>query len=97
MIGKSLKQQKIKNPSNLNHFSVKEAVLPFDRFQNVDPILGPEMKSTGEVMGIGTSFAEAYDKSQISAGTIIPDGGSVFLSVRAVSYTHLTLPTTLTV
>ena len=73
MIGKSLKQQKIKNPSNLNHFSVKEAVLPFDRFQNVDPILGPEMKSTGEVMGIGTSFAEAYDKSQISSGTIIPD------------------------
>ncbi|MEC7197455.1 MAG: carbamoyl-phosphate synthase large subunit, partial [Pseudomonadota bacterium] len=69
MIGKSLKQQKIKNPSNLNHFSVKEAVLPFDRFQNVDPILGPEMKSTGEVMGIGRSFAEAYDKSQISAGT----------------------------
>ena len=89
MIGKSLKQQKIKNPSNLNHFSVKEAVLPFDRFQNVDPILGPEMKSTGEVMGIGTSFAEAYDKSQISAGTIIPDGGSVFLSVRENDKPHL--------
>ena len=89
MIGKSLKQQKIKNPSNLNHFSVKEAVLPFDRFQNVDPILGPEMKSTGEVMGIGTSFAEAYDKSQISAGTIIPDVGSVFLSVRENDKPHL--------
>jgi len=89
MVGKSLKQQKIKNPSNLNHFSVKEAVLPFDRFQNVDPILGPEMKSTGEVMGIGTSFAEAYDKSQISAGTIIPDGGSVFLSVRENDKPHL--------
>ncbi|MEC9227135.1 MAG: carbamoyl-phosphate synthase large subunit, partial [Pseudomonadota bacterium] len=89
MIGKSLRQQKIKNPSNLNHFSVKEAVLPFDRFQNVDPILGPEMKSTGEVMGIGTSFAEAYDKSQISAGTIIPDGGSVFLSVRENDKPHL--------
>ena len=89
MIGKSLKQQKIKNPSNLNHFSVKEAVLPFDRFQNVDPILGPEMKSTGEVMGIGRSFAEAYDKSQISAGTIIPDGGSVFLSVRENDKPHL--------
>ena len=89
MIGKSLKQQKIKNPSNLNHFSVKEAVLPFDRFQNVDPILGPEMKSTGEVMGLGTSFAEAYDKSQISAGTIIPDVGSVFLSVRENDKPHL--------
>ena len=89
MIGKSLKQQKIKNPSYLNHFSVKEAVLPFDRFQNVDPILGPEMKSTGEVMGIGTSFAEAYDKSQISAGTIIPDVGSVFLSVRENDKPHL--------
>ena len=63
--------------------------LPFDRFQNVDPILGPEMKSTGEVMGIGTSFAEAYDKSQISAGTIIPDGGSVFLSVRENDKPHL--------
>jgi carbamoyl-phosphate synthase large subunit len=89
MIGKSLKQQKIKNPTNLNHFSVKEAVLPFDRFQNVDPILGPEMKSTGEVMGIGRSFAEAYDKSQISAGTIIPGGGSVFLSVRENDKPHL--------
>ncbi len=89
MIGKSIKQQKIKNPSNLKHFSVKEAVLPFDRFQKVDPILGPEMKSTGEVMGIGTSFAEAYDKSQISAGTIIPDGGSVFLSVRENDKPHL--------
>ena len=89
MIGKSIKQQKIKNPTNLNHFSVKEAVLPFDRFQNVDPILGPEMKSTGEVMGIGTSFAEAYDKSQISAGTILPDGGSVFLSVRENDKPHL--------
>ena len=64
------------------YFSVKEAVLPFSRFQGVDPILGPEMKSTGEVMGIGKSFAEAYAKAQIGAGENISSEGCIFLSVR---------------
>jgi carbamoyl-phosphate synthase large subunit len=62
--------------------AVKEAVFPFDRFAGVDPILGPEMKSTGEVMGIGTSFEAAYWKSQIAAGQVLPEKGSVFLSAK---------------
>ncbi|MCX7886294.1 MAG: carbamoyl-phosphate synthase large subunit [Verrucomicrobiae bacterium] len=65
----------------LRWFAVKEAVLPFNRFRGVDPILGPEMKSTGEVMGIGTTFEEAYWKSQIAAGTRLPERGLVFLSM----------------
>ena len=64
------------------YFSVKEAVLPFSKFQGVDPILGPEMKSTGEVMGIGKSFAEAYAKAQMGAGENISFEGCIFLSVR---------------
>ena len=64
------------------YFSVKEAILPFEKFQGVDPILGPEMKSTGEVMGIGKSFAEAYAKAQLGAGKKISSEGCVFLSVR---------------
>ena len=62
--------------------AVKEAVFPFDRFAGVDPILGPEMKSTGEVMGIDTSFEAAYWKSQIAAGQVLPEKGSVFLSAK---------------
>jgi carbamoyl-phosphate synthase large subunit len=61
--------------------SVKEAVLPFRRFRGVDPILGPEMKSTGEVMGAGPSFAEAYAKAQLSAGVVLPLGGRALLWV----------------
>ena len=64
------------------YFAVKEAVFPFIKFPGVDTILGPEMKSTGEVMGVGTTFAEAYVKAQIGAGERLPKSGKVFLSVR---------------
>ncbi len=65
----------------LDYVSVKEAVLPFDRFPGVDTLLGPEMRSTGEVMGIDTSFGLAFAKSQLAAGTRLPDSGTVFLSL----------------
>ncbi len=66
------------------YYSVKEAVFPFNKFPAVDPILGPEMKSTGEVMGVGDTFAEAYGKAQRGAGDIIPSTGRAFISVRDV-------------
>src|SRR5204862_89523 len=65
------------------YFSVKEAVFPFAKFPGVDTILGPEMKSTGEVMGVGETFGEAYVKSQLAAGVRLPQGGRAFISVRA--------------
>jgi carbamoyl-phosphate synthase large subunit len=65
----------------LDHVSVKEAVLPFDRFPGVDTLLGPEMRSTGEVMGVDTTFGLAFAKSQMAAGTRLPDSGTVFLSL----------------
>jgi len=64
------------------YFSVKEAVFPFNKFQGVDPILGPEMKSTGEVMGAGKTFGEAFFKAQLGAGAKLPDSGVAFVSVR---------------
>ena len=64
------------------HVAVKEAVFPFARFPNVDTILGPEMKSTGEVMGLDSSFERAFAKSQLGAGVILPDAGTVFLSIK---------------
>jgi carbamoyl-phosphate synthase large subunit len=64
------------------YYSVKEAVFPVAKFPGVDSILGPEMKSTGEVMGVGTTFAEAFVKSQLAAGVVLPSSGSVFISVR---------------
>ncbi len=67
-----------------DYFSVKEAVFPFNKFPAVDPILGPEMKSTGEVMGVGDTFAEAYGKAQMGAGDTIPASGKAFISVREV-------------
>ncbi|MCP5402562.1 MAG: carbamoyl-phosphate synthase large subunit [Novosphingobium sp.] len=66
----------------LDYMAVKEAVFPFARFPGVDPVLSPEMKSTGEVMGIDSDFATAFAKSQIGAGTILPEGGTVFVSVK---------------
>ncbi|MCB2061064.1 MAG: ATP-grasp domain-containing protein, partial [Novosphingobium sp.] len=66
----------------LNYMAVKEAVFPFARFPGVDPVLSPEMKSTGEVMGIDADFATAFAKSQIGAGTLLPDGGVAFVSVK---------------
>ncbi|MDR0529147.1 MAG: carbamoyl-phosphate synthase large subunit [Zoogloeaceae bacterium] len=82
MAGKSLKAQGISAEVVPPYFSVKEAVFPFVKFHGVDAILGPEMKSTGEVMGVGMNFAEAFVKSQLAAGVKLPSGGKVFLSVR---------------
>jgi len=67
---------------DLDYMAVKEAVFPFARFPGVDPVLSPEMKSTGEVMGIDSTFARAFAKSQIGAGTMLPDGGVAFVSVK---------------
>jgi carbamoyl-phosphate synthase large subunit len=64
------------------YFAVKEAVLPFARFPGVDTLLGPEMRSTGEVMGLDDSFPKAFLKAQIGAGTMLPDGGTVFVSIK---------------
>ncbi len=83
MAGTSLKEQGFEKEIIPPFFSVKEAVFPFNKFQGVDPILGPEMKSTGEVMGSGATFAEAFMKSQLGAGEKMPKaGGRAFLSVR---------------
>jgi carbamoyl-phosphate synthase large subunit len=81
MAGKTLKEQKIVEVTP-SYFSVKEAVFPFAKFPGVDTILGPEMKSTGEVMGVGETFGEAFVKSQIAAGVKLPQGGRAFISVR---------------
>jgi carbamoyl-phosphate synthase large subunit len=81
MAGETLASFKLEE-SAPKHMSVKEAVMPFARFPGVDVILGPEMKSTGEVMGIDVSFDRAFAKSQIAAGLTLPDGGTVFVSVR---------------
>ena len=82
MAGKSLEELNFEGVPNIKGFCVKEAVMPFNKFQNVDPILGPEMRSTGEVMGIGDTFAEAFEKAEVAAGVEIPKTGSVFISVR---------------
>jgi carbamoyl-phosphate synthase large subunit len=82
MVGQSLVQQKCTEQIIPNFVSVKESVFPFAKFHGVDPILGPEMKSTGEVMGIGKSFSEAFAKGMVAAGGVIPEPGTVFLSVR---------------
>jgi len=82
MLGVSIKKQKL--PKNIKHklCFVKEVVFPFLKFPGVDPILGPEMKSTGEVMGIGKNFGEAFAKSQIATNVIIPEKGTAFISVK---------------
>jgi carbamoyl-phosphate synthase large subunit len=82
MAGQSLDEQGIFKEVVPPYFSVKEAVFPFVKFPGVDTILGPEMKSTGEVMGIGKTFGEAFVKSQMGAGVKIPRSGKVFLSVK---------------
>jgi carbamoyl-phosphate synthase large subunit len=82
MVGQSLASQGITREIVPPYFSVKEAVFPFIKFPGVDTILGPEMKSTGEVMGVGESFAEAFVKSQLAAGVRLPRSGKVFVSVR---------------
>lgn len=83
MTGKTLREQDAKESDMPgNYYCVKEAVFPFIKFPGVDPILGPEMKSTGEVMGIASGFGAAYAKSQLGAGNILPDSGKALLSVR---------------
>ncbi|MES1977187.1 MAG: carbamoyl-phosphate synthase large subunit [Pseudomonadota bacterium] len=82
MVGQTLASQGIKNEVTPPYFSVKEAVFPFVKFPGVDTILGPEMKSTGEVMGVGKTFGEAFVKSQLGAGTKLPKSGRVFLTVK---------------
>jgi carbamoyl-phosphate synthase large subunit len=82
MAGQSLADLGVTEEVIPKHFYVKEAVFPFNKFPGIDPILGPEMKSTGEVMGIGETFAEAYAKAQLGAGDEIPQSGTAFLSVR---------------
>ena len=81
MAGRTLKDMNIEEVTP-RYFSVKEAVFPFARFPGVDTILGPEMKSTGEVMGVGETFGEAFVKSQLAAGVKLPEGGRAFVSVR---------------
>ncbi len=82
MAGRSLKEQGVSHEVVPPYYSVKEAVFPFIKFPGVDPILGPEMKSTGEVMGVGMTFAEAFVKSQLATGAKLPAGGRAFISVR---------------
>ncbi len=82
MAGRSLAEQGVTREIVPPYYSVKEAVFPFVKFPGVDTILGPEMKSTGEVMGVGRSFAEAFVKSQLSGGTKLPKSGKVFISVK---------------
>jgi len=81
-VGKSLSEQGIRGTAVPRHLSVKEAVFPFHRFSKADTILGPEMRSTGEVMGVDDSFPRAFAKAQIAAGNALPLGGRVFISVR---------------
>ena len=81
MLGRKINTMNLEE-TNINHFAIKEAVFPFKRFTGVDTILGPEMRSTGEVMGIDKDFGMAFAKSQIGSGSKIPTGGSVFVSVK---------------
>jgi carbamoyl-phosphate synthase large subunit len=82
MVGKTLKEQGVTEERIPEYFSVKEAVFPFIKFPGVDPLLGPEMKSTGEVMGVGKTFGEAFAKSQRAAGVDLSHSGKVLISIR---------------
>ena len=85
MLGETLDQLRdagvLGEPTKGRHISVKEAVLPFNRFPMTDAVLGPEMRSTGEVMGIDTTLGLAFAKSQLAAGTVLPEAGTVFMSL----------------
>ena len=82
MAGITFEEQGVGSPCSRPYYSVKEAVFPFIKFPDADPILGPEMKSTGEVMGIGRTFGEAYAKAQLASGVILPRHGTALISVR---------------
>jgi carbamoyl-phosphate synthase large subunit len=84
MVGRKLRDIGVTKERIPNYYSVKESVFPFIKFPGVDPILGPEMKSTGEVMGVGVNFGEAFAKGQLGAGELLPRTGKVFVSVREV-------------
>ena len=86
MVGRSLAAQGCTREIVPAHVNVKEAVFPFIKFPGVDTVLGPEMKSTGEVMGIDGSFGAAFAKAQIAAGTLLPARGQAFISVPSVDY-----------
>ncbi len=90
MVGVTLKAQGFTKEVIPKHYSVKESVFPFNKFLGVDPILGPEMRSTGEVMGVGDSFPAAFDKALLAAGEKIPSSGKVFISLRTLDRKHLT-------
>ncbi|HPE60054.1 MAG TPA: carbamoyl-phosphate synthase large subunit [Thiolinea sp.] len=89
MAGMSLASQQALEEIIPAYYSVKEAVFPFIKFPGVDPILGPEMKSTGEVMGVGRTFAEAFGKAQYASGEVYTKGGVAFISVREADRRHL--------
>lgn len=89
MAGQSLASQNALNEIIPSYYAVKEAVFPFIKFPGVDPILSPEMKSTGEVMGVGRTFAEAFGKAQYAAGEVYPTSGVAFISVREADRRHL--------
>jgi carbamoyl-phosphate synthase large subunit len=89
MIGKKLADFNLQEPK-LKYFAVKEVVLPFARFNDTDTLLGPEMKSTGEVMGIDKTFALAFAKAQVAAGVKLPTSGLAFLSVKNADKPYLT-------
>ncbi|MCE2423730.1 MAG: carbamoyl-phosphate synthase large subunit [Pseudomonadales bacterium] len=82
MAGKTLAEQGFTEEIVPDHISIKESVFPFPKFPGVDPILGPEMRSTGEVMGVGDTFAEAFAKASLGAGDVLPKGGTAFVSVK---------------
>jgi carbamoyl-phosphate synthase large subunit len=82
MVGQSLKEQGVTEERIPSYYSVKEAVFPFIKFPGVDPLLGPEMKSTGEVMGVGKTFGEAFAKSQRASGVSLSQSGKVLISIR---------------
>jgi carbamoyl-phosphate synthase large subunit len=89
MGGRTLREQGVVAEIRINHVAVKESVFPFVKFPGVDTILGPEMKSTGEVMGIDDSFAKAFAKAQLGAGAKLPSAGKVFISVKDADKKHL--------
>ncbi len=91
MAGETLASFNLKDPV-YKHIAVKEAVFPFGRFPGVDPVLGPEMRSTGEVMGLDNSFEAAFIKSQLGAGTKLPAAGTVFVSVKDLDKHHIEQP-----
>ncbi len=89
MAGQSLASQNITREIIPNYYSVKEAIFPFAKFQNVDPILGPEMRSTGEVMGVGRTFVEAFGRAEEAASIKVPEAGKAFVSVRDADKSRL--------